>query len=352
MRRERMNRETTKREILLFSTMQRSFIESDRQILAEQHDVRHMTAAGLRHIPSIYRAAQRADLSICWFASVYALPLVLGASAAAKSSIIIIGGSDSAAMPAIDYGIWLSKGRAPILRRALRGASAILAVDQALLASLRRESYLPLEQGSVLPTGYDTRFWTPESRSDDMAKLPPPGILAVASCDSRGQRTVKALDLFCAAASRMPEIPFTLAGCSRDDLERFGFTPPTNLTALPELDRTALRQLYRRSLCYCQSSRHEGLPNALCEALLCELPAVASDVGGTRRALGDGGHLVPTDDLDALVTRLRRLVALSPEERGRFGASGRSHVVKNFPIEERRRGLLAVVDELLDGERR
>jgi glycosyltransferase involved in cell wall biosynthesis len=42
------------------------------------------------------------------------------------------------------------------------------------------------------------------------------------------------------------------------------------------------------------------------EALARGLPVVASDVGGVREALGDGGMLVPPGDPDALADALRQ----------------------------------------------
>lgn len=62
-------------------------------------------------------------------------------------------------------------------------------------------------------------------------------------------------------------------------------------------------------------SRADSLPNALLEAMAAGCPAVMTDVGGVREALGarDGrpaaGWVVPRDDLTALVACLRTVVA-------------------------------------------
>lgn len=62
---------------------------------------------------------------------------------------------------------------------------------------------------------------------------------------------------------------------------------------------------------YAQSSRFEGTPNAVIEALACGCPVIATDCpGGIRDILGDSdyGQLVPVDDAAALAEALRRLM--------------------------------------------
>lgn len=83
------------------------------------------------------------------------------------------------------------------------------------------------------------------------------------------------------------------------------------------------------------SSRWEGLPVALLEASSCAVPAIATDVPGTREALVDGatGWLVPAGNPEALAAAMNRMLNLPIEEREAMGACGRRFVAERFDLE-------------------
>lgn len=71
-------------------------------------------------------------------------------------------------------------------------------------------------------------------------------------------------------------------------------------------DGDELRELYRNADVFVLPSEREGMPLVLLEALAMGLPVVATDIGGTRDVVRNGGNglLVPSDDAVALRTAL------------------------------------------------
>lgn len=61
------------------------------------------------------------------------------------------------------------------------------------------------------------------------------------------------------------------------------------------------------------SSRWEGLPNVVLEALVAGLPVVATDVGGVRELIEDGvsGLIVPPGDTRAMAEAIRRVIHMN-----------------------------------------
>ena len=83
------------------------------------------------------------------------------------------------------------------------------------------------------------------------------------------------------------------------------------------------------------SSAHEGMPNAVMEALSAALPVVATDVGGVRELVKDRrfGFIVPPGSPERFSGAMAEMMSLQPEERHHMGASGRAFVSRRFDTE-------------------
>jgi len=99
-----------------------------------------------------------------------------------------------------------------------------------------------------------------------------------------------------------------------------------------------------------QSSRTEGMPNVILEALLMRVPVVATDVGGTGEIVTDGksGRLIPPNDLAALVAGMREVLSDTARTTAWVDA-GERQVRANFSHSLRLQRIMTVYDQVLGG---
>lgn len=77
----------------------------------------------------------------------------------------------------------------------------------------------------------------------------------------------------------------------------------------------------------------EGVPLTLLEAMACELPVVATDVGGNSEVVADGitGFLVPSDCPDSLANAIMKFIR-DPGIGFNMGSAGRKRVIEKFSL--------------------
>ena len=100
------------------------------------------------------------------------------------------------------------------------------------------------------------------------------------------------------------------------------------------------------------SSRHEGLPMALLEAMSLGLPVVCTNVGGMREIVKNGfnGLLVSPRDPSAMAEALIR-IKNDPELAWSLAGNAKETVTKEFSIMRNTEKLLRVYDQLSKGDR-
>ncbi len=143
------------------------------------------------------------------------------------------------------------------------------------------------------------------------------------------------IPIMAAAVRRQPRLKFVWIGDGAQraeyqaELARLGLTGRVRLTGLmpPEQIPGCLAGLDILA----HTSQWEGLPRAVVQALLMQVPVVAFNIDGTPEVVLDRrtGRLVPLNDLDAFVDALCELAANQDLCR-QMGRAGRAHCLDRF----------------------
>ncbi len=93
-----------------------------------------------------------------------------------------------------------------------------------------------------------------------------------------------------------------------------------------------VKEQYARANIFLHPSRHEGMPNAVLEAMASELPVVATRISGNEDLVveNETGLLVPVEDAGALGETLKRIMEETPERRKEMARAGRRRIEGSF----------------------
>ena len=322
------------RNILFTATFHSSFIDQDLHTLQKLFHVSPVVSSGLPAFLQYVRRIASHDITYSWFASVYSSFLVYLAAARGKKSILVLGGVDVASEKELRYGIWNSWWKAKIVRYGMTHASAVLAVDDFLRREAIRLARYDGANIAVVPTGYDPEFWVASGTKENV-------VLTVSACPDMTRAKVKGVDVFFSVARKAPDIRFQIIGI--DPRIAAALAAPPNVTCLPFSDRSTVLSAYQRAKVYCQLSLREGLPNALCEAMLCECVPVGTNVGGIPTAIGESGYLVEYRDEEQTEIAIRAALTAAGER----GKLARRRIATRFTIAQRETALKDIIEKLL-----
>lgn len=132
---------------------------------------------------------------------------------------------------------------------------------------------------------------------------------------------------------------------------RLGVVDRVELPGL--LQRDDVYRLLGRADAYVSTSRGEGLPLSVLEALAARLPAVLSDIPPHREvaAATAAARLVPVGDARGFADALSRLLALPSEQRAALGRSARKAVTDAFSVHSMTDGYARIYASLRRGDR-
>lgn len=239
-------------------------------------------------------------------------------------------------------------------RVAIESADAIIAVSAATREDVLRFFTVPPERVHVIHNGIDTELYRKTEETSALERagvdLGHPYVLFVGRI-TRQKGIVHLLD---AVPFLAPDVQIVLLAGQPDTPELARAvesrvaelrTQRGGIVWIPEMvPRTEVVQFYSHATVFCCPSVYEPFGLINLEAMACECPVVASDVGGIPEVVVDGetGLLVhleidpatgePIDPLGyarALAEAIQRIVD-DPELRNRLGRNGRARVEQQF----------------------
>ena len=267
-----------------------------------------------------------------------------------KDLVIVVGGYDASLFPEFGYGVYNRKTRGKWAKYALRNASMVIPNNPSLVNNsnnyipgiTRRggvDFFVPERKGrvEVVHNGFKTDFWKPDkgSRRNNL-------IITVAYISNWRSYKIKGIDDFIGAASNMPDLHFKLIGSKKELLEDLHGNLPENLEVIHSLDQSDLLLEYQKAKVFCLLSLSEGMPNVLCEAMLCGCVPVVSNVNFNAELVGDAGFIVEKKDASLIENAIRN-AADSPEEISR---KSRTRIEDHFSINRRRQEIVKLLNDI------
>ena len=220
------------------------------------------------------------DSVFVWFGDYHSMLPVLFAKLFGKKSFVVIGGYDVSTLSEYKYGSFSNPIRAFFTRNTFKFVDICFPVADAL-----RKKLLIINSkanAETIATSVDVKKFNFSEYERSKS------IITVSGTENHQRLMVKGLDRFRELATWLPEFEFVIIGAT-DGVKSYFEPLPANLTLLPPQQFDQLTQHYERASFYAQLSRSEGLPNALCEAMLCGCIPVGTNVGDIQITIGNTG---------------------------------------------------------------
>ncbi len=330
------------KNILFITHAFSSFVLRDVEILEKKYHVKRFTYQGKDDILSnstsqialkfwLLRHISSAHAIYIWFADYHAFLPVLFGKIWKKRVFLVEGGYDTANIPEIHYGSHYKRLRSFCSTYAMNHATLNLPVCETLIPEIK--AIAPLAAVQCLYTGYDAAIFTSGAKKEKI-------VLTVAGGNTLQRIRLKGVDIFVQVAQSMPEYRFIIVGIGekgRSHLEPL----PENVSIIGKVPQEKLIAYYQKASIYAQFSMREGLPNAVCEAMMCKCVPVGFDVGGISVAIGNAGYIIKDKTISQAVSVIRSAMDRVEE----LGPKARERIMKMFPQQLRERKLLDILKD-------
>jgi len=238
--------------------------------------------------------------------------------------IVSMRGGDVPGFRPYDFGTY-HRLLAPFLRIIWHGADALVANSQGL-GNLAL-AFSPHSEIQLIPNGVNLEEYIPIER-----EWSSPRLLSVGRVVYQ-----KGLDLAMQALAELKTLTWEWTivgdGNARPELEamaeNLGIKERIRFVGWQE--KEALTSLYGAANLFLFPSRHEGMPNALLEAMASGLPSIVTEIAGSEELTihEETGLVVPSEDVEMLKNALKLLIP-DTKRRQRLGEAARARVETSY----------------------
>lgn len=354
----------SKKKVLLFYLSYSTFVKEDDAILSATFEVtKYRFEASKKLFNFAFQVIKllfysiikipNTDIVYIWFADYHSLLPSILARFFRKKIVIVIGGYDAVSIPSINFGVFRKENfRAFCARKSIQLADLILPVDESLVEDVNSyadpdgkgypigiKHFVKSIPGKivVLPTGYDPQKW-----HIDRNTVRQKSVITIGGAPDAQTFKRKGLDFLIETARLMPETDFYIVGLKGKMNDYALDTAPKNVHSLGYLPNDELPALLNQHKVFAQFSMSEGLPNTLCEAMLCGCIPVGSRVNGIPKGIGNNGFILEQKNAEK-ASKLLKLALESPEE---MSHQARAHIKQHFLQSFRKENLIALLQTL------
>lgn len=192
-----------------------------------------------------------------------------------------------------------------LFRRIWSGASLIVANSQGLCQLARR--FMPDVDIAVIPNGVDTRRYHPAPQKETGEPI---HLLSVGRLIAR-KRIDWLIDAVGLAVCKGLDVRLRIVGEGNLLSELRKKAADTNLSDrivfMGLIPRQQMPEVYRANDIFVMASQHEGMSNAMLEAIASGLPVITTPCEGVQELIGDNGIRVEYPDLEGFAAAVNAI---------------------------------------------
>lgn len=347
---------SVKLNIIYITAFNSSFINKDRILLEKYFNLipfffsplpKWKTPFSLiKQLLKLITEINTAKCIVCQFAGFHTVFPVLIGKLFKKKVYIILLGAECHNYPKIQHGNFRKKILGKATSYSLRNAYKLLPIDHSLSEwENNYDETEPKLQGflnlaipcktpfEVIPHGFDDiKFeYLPKNKIKK-------SFLTISSSVAPPVYYRKGIDLIIQVAPFFPDCSFSIL-CKNDYLKIDEL--PQNVTLLDAVPYDKLGEKIAEYEYYLQVSIAEGLPNALCEAMLCGCIPIGSDSFAIPNVIGQTGYILKKRNLEELRFLISK--AIQNNSNVNLAQEARNRIQQLYPLNAREKRLIEVL---------